>query len=144
MEQAAADRQDPASATAHAFPAILQEDAVTTATADQAFQTHLDNPDDAAAGDPVDTVSDTTAADPPNAAIDPTAVTTAAAPAAAFPPGQATHVNTIAAFVPQAFAQGQQLFAACVQPFTFGLGQGGQRSSDSDEIVRREAEIEAT
>ena len=44
IEQAAADRQDPASATAHAFPAIIQAVAVPAATADQAFHTHIDNP----------------------------------------------------------------------------------------------------
>ena len=96
--------------------------------------------------DPDDTAPDATDADPPIAAIDSAVDTTAAAPAAALPQGQVTHVNTFAAFVPHAFAQGQQLLAACVLPF--GLGQGGHRpSSDSDararEIVRRQVEIDA-
>ena len=98
-------------------------------------------------GNPVDTAPDTTAADPPDATVDPSDIVTAAALAATLLPGQVTHVNTIGALVPQALAQGQQLLAACVQPFAFGLGQGGQRPSDSEArargIARREAEIEA-
>ena len=149
IEQAASERQDTASASAHVFPAIVQDDAVPAATADQAFQTQVDSPDDVAWSrlNPVDIAPDTTAADPPDANVDPTDVVTAAAPAAALIPGQATHLNTIAAFVPHALAQGQQLLAACVQPFAFGLGQCGQRLSESQArargIARREAEIEA-